>query len=404
MHAAKASLATGARDWAVSRRRSSALRAPMSERLTGWPRLSAPRGIESWGRPAADASIASRITLPLQASRILPGAPFLGGGSGMVGSSRTLPRLRASLRAFPSVSMALAAASTRPPSGEASACCLNPRAVSTRRLAALPIFLRSAFLWKDSNAAAASISIFLRPADITASTAENEGPPSAPSPSAPTPLSSKALSSGTCLSKKFSTFTRATFAAPRSLAALTWATSARTCAYSAGSQDRIRSCAIRNLAGALAPVPFSLAERSTRPTWLSRAGSHANQPTVSKDAARGSTPAVLTAPMVGRMPKTPQQAAGMRTLPQVSVPRAKSQRPAATAAALPLEEPPGTSAGKAGFLGPRLGWCGFSPSAPKASSSSQVFPTPLAPALSSASTQGACAFAGLARSRHAGHP
>ena len=45
-------------------------------------------------------------------------------------------------------------------------------------------------------------------------------------------------------------------------------------------------------------------------------------PTTSKEAARGNTPALLTTPNVGRKAETPQKAAGMRTLPPVSVPSA----------------------------------------------------------------------------------
>ncbi len=49
------------------------------------------------------------------------------------------------------------------------------------------------------------------------------------------------------------------------------------------------------------------------------------------------------------MPTTPQNAAGLRTDPPVSEPRARSASPAATAAADPPEEPPGTWAVSAGF-------------------------------------------------------
>ena len=41
------------------------------------------------------------------------------------------------------------------------------------------------------------------------------------------------------------------------------------------------------------------------------------------------------------MPMTPQQVAGLRTDPPVSVPSAPGARPVATATAEPLEEPPG---------------------------------------------------------------
>src|SRR5262245_56620733 len=48
-------------------------------------------------------------------------------------------------------------------------------------------------------------------------------------------------------------------------------------------------------------------------------------------------------PYVGLMPTMPVRAAGWRIEPPVSVPRAPRQRPAATAAAEPPDEPPGTS-------------------------------------------------------------
>jgi hypothetical protein len=47
----------------------------------------------------------------------------------------------------------------------------------------------------------------------------------------------------------------------------------------------------------------------------------------------------------------PQLLAGTRTDPPVSVPKAKSASPQATAEAEPLEEPPGTRSGAAGFSG-----------------------------------------------------
>ncbi len=42
------------------------------------------------------------------------------------------------------------------------------------------------------------------------------------------------------------------------------------------------------------------------------------------------------------MPVTPQKAAGWRIEPPVSLPSASAQKPAATAAAEPPEDPPGT--------------------------------------------------------------
>ena len=47
----------------------------------------------------------------------------------------------------------------------------------------------------------------------------------------------------------------------------------------------------------------------------------------------------------------PQKEAGPRTEPPVSLPSAKSTSPAATAAAEPDDEPPGTRPGAAGLTG-----------------------------------------------------
>ena len=56
-------------------------------------------------------------------------------------------------------------------------------------------------------------------------------------------------------------------------------------------------------------------------------------------------------PKVGRSPMMPQKEAGPRTEPPVSLPSAKSTSPAATAAAEPDDEPPGTRPGAAGLIG-----------------------------------------------------
>jgi hypothetical protein len=72
----------------------------------------------------------------------------------------------------------------------------------------------------------------------------------------------------------------------------------------------------------------SSTERAIGPAW-------------SNVGASGKTPSVGTSPNVGLKPTTPQQAAGMRIEPPLSVPRAASQSPAARAAADPPLEPPG---------------------------------------------------------------
>ena len=63
------------------------------------------------------------------------------------------------------------------------------------------------------------------------------------------------------------------------------------------------------------------------------------------------TPASDKRPWLGRMPKMPQKLAGMRTDPPVSVPIAKLDEASATAAADPLDEPPGTRPGALGLVG-----------------------------------------------------
>src|SRR5438477_7133072 len=78
------------------------------------------------------------------------------------------------------------------------------------------------------------------------------------------------------------------------------------------------------------------------------------------------------------MPTIPHRAAGWRIEPPVSVPRAHSARPAATAAALPPEEPPGTRSRSHGLsTGPKAE---FSFDEPIANSSWLVFASSPAPA------------------------
>src|SRR5579884_4205904 len=84
------------------------------------------------------------------------------------------------------------------------------------------------------------------------------------------------------------------------------------------------------------------------------------------------------------MPTIPQSAAGWRVEPPVSVPIAHGASPAATAAALPPEEPPGTRARSHGFsTGPNPE---FSFEEPIANSSWLVLPSSGAPAAVSFST------------------
>ena len=84
------------------------------------------------------------------------------------------------------------------------------------------------------------------------------------------------------------------------------------------------------------------------------------------------------------MPTTPQRAAGWRIEPPVSDPRASGLKPAATATALPPDEPPGTLVGSWGFFdGPKAE---FSVDDPIANSSRFVLPTEMAPAAASRCT------------------
>src|SRR5215470_938568 len=95
------------------------------------------------------------------------------------------------------------------------------------------------------------------------------------------------------------------------------------------------------------------------------------------------TPQRETRPYVGFSPTTPQNAAGWRIEPPVSVPRLAAHRPAATAAALPPELPPGTRSGFHGFL---VRWnAEFSVDEPMPNSSRLSLPTRIAPAARSRS-------------------
>src|SRR3954469_23939271 len=98
----------------------------------------------------------------------------------------------------------------------------------------------------------------------------------------------------------------------------------------------------------------------------------------------------------------PQNDAGPRTEPPVSLPRASSQRPAAMAAADPDDEPPGTRPGAAGLTG--VPSRELRPSSEKAISAVCVLPTKRAPAARSFSTTAALALAGPLSARFTGLP
>ena len=87
---------------------------------------------------------------------------------------------------------------------------------------------------------------------------------------------------------------------------------------------------------------------------------------------------------MGFTPTTPQSAAGWRIEPPVSEPSASGAYPAATAAADPPLEPPGTRDGSRGLrVGPNAE---FSVDEPMANSSRLVLATGTAPAASTRST------------------
>src|SRR5215468_9394649 len=74
-----------------------------------------------------------------------------------------------------------------------------------------------------------------------------------------------------------------------------------------------------------------------------------NKPGVSSVGAKGNSPSVGRSPYAGLNPATPQYDAGLPTEPCVCEPSAKAAMPAATAAADPLELPPGECAGSCGL-------------------------------------------------------
>src|SRR5579864_9215189 len=85
-----------------------------------------------------------------------------------------------------------------------------------------------------------------------------------------------------------------------------------------------------------------------------------------------------TRPYVGLSATTPQWEPGSRILPPVSLPSARVASPAATAAAEPPLEPPGTRIGSHGLrVGP---YPEFSVLLPNANSSQLVLPSRIAPA------------------------
>ena len=98
----------------------------------------------------------------------------------------------------------------------------------------------------------------------------------------------------------------------------------------------------------------------------------------------GKTPSTGIRPQLGFSPTTPQHEAGRRTEQPVSVPSPSSQSPAASAAALPPDEPPVVRPGRRGFW--TVPYHGFWLVTPQANSCRFALPTTTAPAATSRST------------------
>src|SRR5688572_5510437 len=108
------------------------------------------------------------------------------------------------------------------------------------------------------------------------------------------------------------------------------------------------------------------------------ATSRANGPIWSRLDANATRPWRDTRPYVGLNPTTPLRAAGWRIEPPVSDPSAPAERPAATAAAEPPEDPPAPRVGPHGFRkGKTPAW---RVADPIANSSRFVLPMIVAPA------------------------
>ena len=110
-------------------------------------------------------------------------------------------------------------------------------------------------------------------------------------------------------------------------------------------------------------------------------------PTVSRDGTSGKTPSVETFLQRVFSPTVSQHADGRRMEQPVSVPIPSSQSPAASAAALPLDEPPVVRPGRTGFLTVPYHW--LWPVTFQANSGKCALPTTTAPASTSRCTAGA---------------
>src|SRR5581483_5294271 len=106
-------------------------------------------------------------------------------------------------------------------------------------------------------------------------------------------------------------------------------------------------------------------------------------PTVSNSSVLGLTPNVPNRPKLGFRACTPQNAAGRITEPPVCVPVASGTMKSATAAAEPLDEPPGVCPGLCGLV--------VAPAKRLANSVVTVLPTITAPAARGSATVAASA-------------
>lgn len=138
---------------------------------------------------------------------------------------------------------------------------------------------------------------------------------------------------------------------------------------------------------------------STLSAVRARATSAAKTLTQSRSRQAGTTPRVGTSPRVGLSPTTPWNDAGTRPEPAVSVPRARSATPRATATADPLLDPPETYSGRrtsrTAPYGLRV------PTSPVANWSRFVAPSTTHPAARSRATAGASAAGVNAKSGQA---
>ena len=154
------------------------------------------------------------------------------------------------------------------------------------------------------------------------------------------------------------------------------ARTARTSSVAGASGPRVGTATVQPSRPAASGCPVATA--SSRPQ---SAALRARKPAQSRLGASGITPSIGSMPCVGFSPVTPQHAAGSRTEPPVSEPSAANACRAATAAPLPLEEPPVTCAAFQG-LG-RAPRCALSPTGLSANSAMCSAPSVTAPAASS---------------------